>query len=164
MGYLNDKIKKLELEVDSLITTLTALGAKVESKYIKPITQIGQETDKATIRGVPPITGAGASMGGGLVWNDIDLQIPPCNVKPGLPTKGYNQHTHSEFAGGALDVNSLELIEYDLSDYNIHCRQSQANPPVLKDSKGIDKYSTLEDNFVWDEFSQKWRFYCVYRD
>ena len=164
MGYINEQLDLLNSKVTELENRLNSLGTKVENKFKPPMTKIGQETDKSIIRNVPPVTGQGANMGSGIVWNDTDLKFPPYGALPPVPTKAYNQHTHSRFAGGALEISSLEIVEYDLTEYNIHCPQFQEEPQIKQDSEGNLKISSLEDSLVWDVKNKKWRLYAVYKD
>ena len=110
---LNERVKELEEQVTALTSKLMDVSKNVEEKYKKPITKIGGNRDRSLIRSVDVGTGLGQMMGGSIPWNDSELKIPPINKEPDAPTKGYNKHSHSEFSGGALIKDVLQIVEYD---------------------------------------------------
>lgn len=130
-------------------------------------------------------TGLGRIYGSqpGIIWNDAEAELPPFGTQPGTPTKGYQKHSHSKYAGGALDLNTLEIVKYKTgdaeedieiidSDGNILNRHTQSFWKSLAqievDDNNKEKIATIADNLVWDKDANDgngaWRFYAVYKD
>ena len=166
---LNEKIKKLEEQIKSLQSKIEDLTNSTDNKYIAPYTKTGAGVDKSRIRSTDISTGLGRIFGGNAVWNDSELKLPPYGQAPPEPTKGYNKHGHSRFAGGALDINTLELVEYEntagviLDQYgnpvNKHCQQFWKNHPnIVKtenpDGEQVEKIGNLDIEF--DPALGKW--------
>jgi hypothetical protein len=118
-----------------------------------------------------PSTGTGLGkipgMKDNIIFNDSELKFVPWGTQPSTPNKGYNKHSHSRYAGGALDINTLELVEYDTDEdgdivdeegnkLNKHSQSYWKNQPLIaKASDGItDKIGTLDIEF--DASSGKW--------
>lgn len=179
MGYLNEKIRQLEQELMRLKSEVAYKEEfSSDSNDPKPYSIVGGEKDKTFTFPVDIRTGLGGSYGNFLPWNDAELKLPPYGEKPDDPTEGYHKHTHSRFAGGALNIEYLELVKYNVDDwdtdenYNPHCQQFWIeSPPIEVDSNGEEKISNIfglnssntnKPNMVWDKISKCWRFYAVY--
>lgn len=167
MATLNDKIRQLENQIKKLQAKVLDLANKTEAVRVKPESKIPLlDLSKTT-----PMPSSGTGLGklparsAGIIWNDADAQNLGFGIQPSTPTKGYNKHSHSRYAGGALDINTLELVEYDFAGQNKHCQSYwKILPNIKKDDNGIEQISLLVDNMVWDKENQVWRFYAVYKD
>lgn len=157
---LEDKIKSLEAKVLDLTTKTEAIRIRPESKV--PKTDLSRQTPM-------PSTGTGLgkfpARAGNIIFNDADAQLKPFGQMPLTPTKGYNKHSHSRYAGGALDINTLELVEYGFDGQNPHCQSYwETQPSIELDEDGNEKISDLSKNMVWDKVEKCWRFIAVYAD
>lgn len=167
---LNDKMRDYERRIKRLEDKILDLTSKTEAKRLKPESKV--PTLELGKSGLIPSTGTGLGKvpgrQGNIIFNDADSQILGFGQMPSAPTKGYNKHSHSRYSGGALDINTLELIEYEDLDISGHNRDCQSywftQPKIAQDEEGNDKISLLKDNMVWDEENQCWRFYAVYKD
>ena len=136
-----------------------------------PHTRVGNNRTKSSIRAADPGTGLGGVFGGNLVWNNVEVAIPKYGETPAVPSKGYLKHSHSEYSGGALDINTLELVEYDCfhggadvsGDFNKHCQQFWLTEPAIRTSshadgdigaEGVEKIGKLDISFDGD--NRKW--------
>jgi hypothetical protein len=139
---LTSEIANLKSRIEALENRIKDLqNNSVETRALNPYSVVGGSRDRSLTRPVEPKTGLGGTHGGNLAWNDSELKIPPFGQAPGTPTEGYNRHTHNRFAGGALNVQYLELVEYDSdwSEHNPLCQQFWAeDPPIatMPDSEG----------------------------
>lgn len=155
---LSNRIIELENWVIRLRTKLEDMGVNTEEKDISPYT-IGS-INKHPIR----IGDVNTNSDGSIVWNDSELNVPPKYLKPSIPQKGYNKHFHTRYAGGALDINSLEIVEYaiDWESSPTHSKHSQqywgTSPEIAKvqnsENEIIEKIGTLD--LVFDANSAKW--------
>jgi len=173
---LNDKLKQLQAQIISLQSQIKELSSSTDNKYLAPYTKTGEAVDKSRIKSTDISTGLGKILGGNPVWNDSELKQPPYDGETTPdPTKGYNKHGHSRYAGGALDINTLEFVEYTnvagtiLDQYgnaiNKHCQQFWKNQPsITKDEDGNEQISDLSKSLVWDKENSCWRFLAVYAD
>lgn len=170
MATLNDKIRQMENQIKKLQAKVLDLANKTEAIRAKPESKVPLlDLSKTT-----PTPSSGTGLGklpnrnAGIIWNDGDAQNPGFGTQPSTPTKGYNKHFHSRYAGGALDINSLELVEYDNLDTSGHNRHNQSYwktlPNIAIDDNGEKKISNLADNMVWDKVNRVWRFYAVYAE
>lgn len=171
MSKLNDRIKMLEKLVVDLQSKIDDLSRNVEEKINQPYSKVGKIRDRSQNRPVDPSTGLGQIFGGNLPWNDSELKVPPMGVKPDNPTRGYNKHFHSRYAGGALDISILELVEYDFNPslHNPHCQQFWASYPEIKTSENlngdlVEHIGTLKDSLVYDPDNERWCVYAVYKE
>ena len=167
MASLNEKVAELERQVRYLQDKLQDILINTEEGAKKPYSKVGNR-DRNNTRPVDIATGLGNLMGGNLPWNDSELIIPPYGTQPATPTKGYSKHSHSRYAGGALDINTLELVEYatDPSDdsvivdpdgnpVNKHCQGFWDKQPNIKQESGVDKIGNLDISF--DPTTGKWK-------
>jgi len=115
---LNEKVKILEQEIVELKSKMTDLLKNLESKNPTPYSKVGTGRDNSQNKPVEPGTGLGNTYGGNLPWNDSELKVPSYGTQPAIPTKGYNKHGHSRYSGGAMDINTLELVEYETDENN----------------------------------------------
>jgi len=130
---LNRRVEQLEKLVEELRNKLLDISKNTEEKQKNPYTKLGGESTKGIIKSPAISTGLCATMGGSVAWNDTDLSFPPFGQTPKQPKKGYNWHGHSRFAGGALDKDTLEIVEF------------------LKDGQG----------FILDKYGNKVNKYCL---
>ena len=162
---LNQRIKELENNVDVLESAIAKLLGKGEGNAPKPYSINGQVQSRASFSPISPQTGLGDIYGGELIWNNLQLQNFPIGSKPpGEVTEGYNRHSHSRYSGGALDINTLEVVEYDVvwatdTDYHKDCQDYwDHNPPIAKEQKtngeNVDKLGTID--FVFNADRAKW--------
>ena len=169
---LNDRILELEQLVKKLQGKLAYVSSRTEQKSPQATSQVGQIQLR---QGIMPSTGTGLGRVGmyqaGMIWNDADAKRAPFGTQPADPAKGYNKHSHSRYAGGALDIHTLELVEYETSDseaenpvildyngvpVNKHCQAYWKDlPNIVKASDGeTDKIGMLDIDF--DVVSKKW--------
>jgi len=172
---INEEIKHLKQQIEILNTKVSTLSQNLENKVFTPYSKSGSGRHNAQNTPVDPFTGLGGTKGGALAWNDSELKSPPLNQQPAIPTKGYHKHGHSRYAGGALDISTLELVEYETDEngnildtegniLNKHCQQYWANNAKIKtvevktddgeSSEFIPKIGNLEIEF--DTTSGKW--------
>ena len=167
MATLNDKVRQLENQIKTLQAKVLDLTNKTEASRAKPESKVPlSDLSKTT-----PMPSSGTGLGklparnAGIIWNDADAQNLGFGTQPSIPTKGYNKHSHSEYAGGALDINTLKLVEYDLSGYNKHNQSYwKEQPNIEKDEDGNEKISDLSKSMVWDKENKCWRLIAVYAD
>lgn len=172
MATLSEKLRQFENRIKSLESKIINLSSNTEDKRQKPESKVGQ-IDLAKQSPLPSSgTGLGKLPGrpGNVIWNDGDASVTPWGQQPPAPTKGINKHSHSEFAGGALDIHTLELVEYETQDtevedpvivdqygspLNKHCQAFWKIPPKIKQTEsGISKIGYLDITF--DETNKKW--------
>lgn len=115
---INAKIQKLEQKINELENKISELQQN-EAKA-KEYSRVSNLQSRAHSSPIDASAGGFSVMGGQMVWNDIELSCPPINSLPTddggntYPRRAYNRHSHTRFNGGALDVSSLELVEYDV--------------------------------------------------
>lgn len=140
MSKLMTRIKTLE----KMVRTLTEKINSIQVNKTVNADRINKDDNSSTEywKGACGEDGLNKLLGGPVYWNNVDASIPGLGVKPNVtPSKGYNKHFHNRYAGGALDVNSLELIEYDVdwansSDYSeYHQRLWSKEPDIAKENK-----------------------------
>ena len=168
MGKLSDKIRELEQKINKLESKILDLTNETEASRAKPESIVPQINLSKQI----PLSSLGTGLGkfpgaqGNIIFNDAETQKISYGTQPPTPTKGFNKHSHSKFSGGALDINTLELVEFDFSlGQNKHCQSYWKDLPKIKtDNKGTEKIGGIGSNLVWDEESDSWKFYAVYAD
>ena len=164
---LIERIFELEQKIYQLEAKILDLTSKTDNKRQKPesvvsILDLGRKTPMPS-----SWTGLGKVPGrqGNVIWNNSDAGNTPFGQQPLTPARGYNKHSHSRYAGGALDINTLELIEYENTDgiildlygnpVNKHCQGYwKYQPKIKKTEGGIEKIGLLDIEF--DEENQKW--------
>ena len=114
----------------------------VKSKSADPYSKSGQGTDKSSTSPVSPQSGFGGTYGGKIMWNNVELTRPRTDEKPtDRPNVGYCNHAHSRYAGGALDINSVELVEY-----NVPLNSNwESDVPNLKEWNSVDYSKHMQD-------------------
>jgi len=177
MASLNEEISQLKQQVAELQSKVDSMSENVEDKTIPPYSKV--EPGKKHEISADPGTGAGAI----LAFNDTELKRPPLNQQPAEPTRAFNSHGHSRYAGGALDIRTLELVEYDSDEnnnvldsegniLNKHTQQFWTQGGKIKtvenvtdgNSEFVPKIGKITDNMVFDPDTGQWRFYAVYKD
>lgn len=158
---------KLSSEIISLKDRITQLENKirelqnnsVETRALNPYSVVGGSRDRSLTRPVEPKTGLGGTHGGNLAWNDAELKLPPWGYPPGTPTEGYNRHTHHRYAGGALNVQYLELIEYDTdwSEHNPFCQQFWKTEPKIATAEDSNGNSVPKIGGLYLEFDPNFK-------
>jgi len=94
---LEDEIKHLKSQLQAYV--------KMPPKYKKPHSTHGeQQADKYGYAGNKKDDLEGPL----LPFNEKDLA--DSNDEPSVP---FNEHSHGRYSGGALDINTFELVEYD---------------------------------------------------
>ena len=167
MGKLNSRLQELENKILALESKIIDLSKKTDDVRNKPESIVPQlELGKQI-----PMPSSGTGLGkfparqGGIFWNDADASATPWGTQPPTATKGYNKHSHGRFSGGALDINTLELVEYDLTGYNKDCQSYwKTQPSIELDEDGNEKISDLSKSMVWDKEEKCWRLIAVYAD
>jgi len=157
---LNERIEQLEAQIIALTEKIKDLTKGTEQKPILPYSVGGSSPNRGSIHPVDISSGASAAFGGAVLWNDSELNSPPINVEPPLPTKGYNKHTHSRYSGGALLFDNVEVVEYEYD--SIINKESQAywpsQPEIKKilnsDGESVDKIGFID--FVFNPDTKKW--------
>jgi len=163
---LNARIEELENQVQFLLNKIKDLSKDTENKYKSPYTVTGKSLDVSLIRPIGYNSGLCQKFGGGIIWNNTEINIPPLDEEPEEPTKGYHKHTHSRFAGGALIIDALEFVEYDWGELiNKHSQTFwREEPEIVKvlnsANESIDKIGKLALVFVPDD--ELWYTYAVY--
>lgn len=163
MESLNSKISKLEAQVILLQDQITDLTKSTAQQTKPPYTKT--KSDNPSQKHPTDIkTGLGAIRGSFIHWNDAELKKPPYGQQPGTPTVGYALHGHNRYAGGALDIHTLELVEYENIDgaiinidgdlLNHSCQQFWKKDVNIALSEGVQKIGKLDIEF--DPSSGKW--------
>jgi len=167
---INEEIKQLKQQIASLQSKVNDLSKNLENKSIVPYSKV-KNIDMSQVMPVDPKVGFGLGI---LPWNDAEIIKPPSNAQPEEPSKGYNKHGHSRYAGGALDISTLELVEYETDDngnlldeegeiLNKHTQQFWSRNGKVKtvekktedgQSEFIPKIGNLDIEF--DVSTQKW--------
>ena len=169
---LSRKIKELENKIKTLESKVMDLSKKTEAKRIKPESRVPL-LNLGVIGRPLPSTGTGLgklfARQGNIIWNDADTQRIAFGIQPPDPEKGYNKHGHSEFAGGALDIHTLQLVEYETQDpevenpiildsegepVNKHCQAYWKIKPNIKKEGDVEKIGLLDIEF--DAVDRKW--------
>lgn len=165
MKTINEKIKKLELEVEKLKRKIKDLSIKTDTKKTKPYSKVGGTRAVSQNKSVSLSSGLSRKFGGNIIWNNVGMGALPYGQKPNESdlTTGFNKHGHSKFAGGALDINTLELVEYDCDwsagDWSKHFQELWKTSPSIKkverkDGTLVEKIGNLDIEF--DAESGKW--------
>lgn len=119
MATLNERIKELEEIVKALQSKLEDLSANTEGGRLHPET-ILLSKNRATFSPIGIGSGFGAVLAGAVLWNNV-MRDRPGYGKENLtvPESAYHRHSHSQWSGGALDINTLELVEYETNEAGI---------------------------------------------
>lgn len=160
---LQQRIIELENQIILLSSKLEDISNNVEEKRLLPYSKSGGLKDPSQLKSIDISTGMIPTLSGAVLWNDIDLRSPEYGEKPsGNPTKGYNRHSHSRYSGGALDIKTLEIVEYDItdwesdSDYNKHCQQFWRTLPKIKKEQNTSKENVEKIGYLDLIFNPDW--------
>lgn len=169
---LNDRLLQLEREIKILHAQLNNLTQRTATRRIPPETRASQE-NRSRVGSPLPSTGTGLGRihgrAGNIIWNDAEGKTPAFKSQPITPVKGYNKHSHSKFSGGALDIHTFELVEYETVDsevadpvilgadgipVNKHCQSYWNSQPKIVKENEVEKIGYLDIQF--DSSSKKW--------
>jgi len=133
MENLHERIKILENKIIDLQTQIETLSKNTDYKPTPNYSKVGSLSDKYQINPIDVGLGVGKGIGGNIFWNNAEMLRPKWGTQPAEPIMGFNKHSHSRFSGGALDLNTLEIVEYKNENGNIidpngnilnrHCQQ-----------------------------------------
>lgn len=165
MPRLTERVKELELKLKRLENKIRDMSKHTENTTTRPYSKSGGVKDPSQVRPSDIETGLGATFGGNFIWNDAELLFPPYGQQPSTPIKGYNKHGHSRYAGGALDIHILELVEYETNDdeeiidsngkvLNKHSQGFWKTKPNIKKDGEVPKIGLLD--IAFDRDSKKW--------
>ena len=165
MSTLNERIQTLEKQISSLNTIISELASKLEATSPSPRTVTGLTASKASYSPISIDSGLGDIYGGCIIWNTSYLQNTPYGDKPnGTPIKGFNRHSHSRYSGGAVDLNTFEVVEYDIdwdssTTHDKHCQDYWESDPsivVVQKTNGenVNKIGTVD--FIFNADRAKW--------
>jgi hypothetical protein len=120
---LNERIIYLENTIKTLQSKIDELTGNTTSKGIAPTSIVGGNEDKSMNRPIDVRSGFGRIYGGPVIWNSQERDTP--SIKSEIPTPAdidavipYNRHMHSRISGGALDINTTELVEFVYTTQN----------------------------------------------
>jgi hypothetical protein len=160
---INIRIMQLENKILNLEGKIIDMSKSTEEKDIKPYSTVGNIRDRSQTRPTDISTGLGQNFTGSIIWNDSELRIPPYGEKTDNPIEGYNRHSHSRYSGGALDIKTLEIVEYDIDwetgDFNKDCQSLWRNLPEIKkqqniNNEDVEKIGLL--NLVFNPNTAQW--------
>jgi hypothetical protein len=161
---LYQQIEELETQIEALKTKVYDFSKSTEEKDIKPYSAVGNKRDRSNIRPADISTGLGQIFSGAIIWNDSEQNQPPYGTKPTNPTKGYNRHSHSRYSGGALDIKTLEIVEYNINwetngNFQKDCQSLWRGFPPIKTQQNskneqVDKIGLLD--LVFNADLGKW--------
>jgi len=141
---LNERIEFLEQTVNTLSAQLKALSANTEGKDKTNYSIVGASRDPNIDR---PI-----------IWNNTEINAS-YGTQPATPKFGYNKHSHSKFAGGALIYGVIEIVDYDWGV--VTNKQSQSfleELPIVKENntkgESVDRIGLL--SLVFNPDTKTW--------
>ena len=133
---LNQRIAILEQQIETLQAQINKNSQNTEATEAKGTSKTRNIKAGATIKPVAMTPSKMANSQGQtlfdifdsayLPWNDVEMGRPPYGTRPGNPKEGYNNHMHTLYSGGPLDVTKTIFIAYDDSLWgpnNEHCQQ-----------------------------------------
>ena len=126
---IQDQLDTLYKTVQELQDKMNDISSNTESKDPAPYA-------KANAYSSLHISDLKNSIDGFLIWNDAELKIPPFGQKPDEPTVGYLKHFHTRYAGGALDINAMEFVQYNI-DWDTDATHSKHSQQLWKDQPAI---------------------------
>lgn len=161
---LNKRAKIMWEIIWDLQDKLKDLSENTEEKDPSNYTKSGGIKNDSEKRPVDLSTGLPSVLAGSVIWNDTELLKPAYGKKPSAPIKGYNRHSHSRFSGGALDINTLELVEYDIdwalnNLYNKDIQSVWRGLPTIKQlqnskNENVSKIGYLD--LIFNADTHKW--------
>lgn len=161
---LTGRVRELEKLNKELMDKVRQLSETVESKSPQPYSKVGQVGNRDQIAPVGVRSGWGNLHGNGVIWNDAMLAFPNNQTKPANAVSGYNRHSHGRFSGGALDINILEFVEYNVNwitdpNYNKDCQSYWIIDPAIvtelnTSNEQIERIGLLD--LIFNPDTQKW--------
>lgn len=161
---LVQQIQDLNNALEAIKAELEELSKNTAEKTAQPYTKSGGNKDQSQQKSTDISTGLGQTFAGAVIWNDSELTFPAFGTKPDDPTKGYNRHSHSRYSGGALDINTLEIVEYDIdwdvdATHHKDCQSLWKTTPAIKktqntNNENVDKIGSID--LVFDPDKSKW--------
>lgn len=161
---LQKRMERMWETIWTLQEKIEDLSNNTEEKKVVPYTKSGGNQDIAHKNPIDISTGMIPNLSGAIVWNDAELKFTPYGTKPTAPEKGYNRHSHSRLSGGALDVNTLEIIDYKVTwetdpTYNKDCQSLWKITPQIKTEKNsknedVEKIGKLD--LIFNPDTIKW--------
>jgi hypothetical protein len=155
--YIKSYILKLKGDIEEI-------QKNTQEKTTVPYTKSGGNKDTSHSNPTDISTGMINNLSGAIIWNDAELKFTPYGTKPTTaPVKGYNRHSHSRFSGGALDIKTLEIVEYDIDwvsgDFNKDCQSLWQGFPSIKkeqnsNKKNVNKIGNID--FIFNADTGKW--------
>lgn len=169
MATLREKIRQLEFQISILNSKIVNLSRNTEDRDRGPYSQVGGLQSRAFQTPVDINTGLGDIYGGFLAWNNSELTTA-YGDQPDTPNVGYNKHSHSRYSGGALDIGTLEFVEYKTdedgniidpsgTELNRHSQQFWTDSPKIvtaqnSEGENVQKLGTLA--LVFNADTKKW--------
>ena len=163
-GSLNERIQILETQVIDLLNKLTDLTVNIRGANPIPYSMMGGTLTPGSFRPSDLRAGRGGVSGTGIVWHSGELDTPPATSEISIPSdldsvRAYNRHSHSRISGGALEKNTLEIVELEFDGQNPHSSQFWQEEPRRKIQKntngeGIESIGKLD--LVFDADKSMW--------
>jgi hypothetical protein len=163
-GSLNERIQILESQVINLSNKLTDLINTTKGIITPPYSIVGDNLSPGSMRPSDLRAGRGGFSGTGIVWHSGELDTPPATSEISLPddldsVQAYNRHSHSRISGGALDKNTLEIVELEFDGQNPHSSQFWQEEPRRKiilntDEQPVESIGLLD--LVFDPDKKMW--------
>jgi hypothetical protein len=135
MSTINERIELLENKIVELEAKLGAVSSNTEGASKTNYTIVGASKDPNISR---PI-----------IWNNTEINAA-YGTQPATPKFGYNKHSHSRFAGGALIYGVIEIVDYDWGAVTNKQSQSYLEElPIVKEKSlttglAVDRIGTLD--------------------
>jgi hypothetical protein len=164
MASINERLQQLEEEVIALRAKVIDLSANTEEKSKSPYSLGQKNSSPAIIRNGDIRSGKGASEGNGIIWYSSESDTPPANQEIDIPSNldnviAYNRHSHSRISGGALEINTLELVEFEFTTQNPHSPQFWQTQPKrvkVKNSNNEVKEKIGKLEVIFNADTEKW--------
>jgi hypothetical protein len=199
MKTVDERLKELKIIADGILAEIQTMSDYLQSRVgatnNEQNEKVGSKSSSGSISGAGTVTGAydvatgrPYTQGGQIVWNDQEISPSPLQASSEItePTKGYHKHSHGEFSGGAIDVNTMMLVEYERlssegdddddnpimnpkiklteGDCNEHCQSEFKSEPLIvkadKTEAGTENVTQVEKKgkvaWIFNAESSKW--------